>query len=584
MLSVSATQPSLSIAQGLLLTAWRLLLNGRARRASIMLGQCCAVVNALLDLSSQNSDGSIALTAATGAAAATAMVTVTEVRINGIDVAQLELELLGNIYWIEQSLLLWMSQSLNVGVPGYSSPTSPAALPPLDEHSSLVFELDYTSGHFTTLSNLARGIQQLRALAHVDCLAMSLDKRYRRCACKLADGSSVDRDAFKAVQELIPKIKDEVQNALPLSHASKHPYSVVKPAYLSFLLCASLVKSPVAEFDLTVGNANETRKTVLEVGEHLAKSVMEHGGDDEEGLRRRIVPLTASYFIEALSLLYSQQTAQEGEVATIRPTLAALWVFLKNDDTRAVKGKVQKVARRLQLDLSVAAAQMKIHQQLFAERGRCQQNAEPKLAPSNTSSRASVSEEEEDSEEDDSQEPGMEDPTAVQASFTFRKRNSGPTSAWSPFSSASSSSSSTTSCVAMPFASMRQTSLLPPPCFSLPTPVPARTTGFSDVNQQRHLRDTLLPSAAWASTPGRARSSIGSQPAHYLLHTKGNGTLQPHGVLQDFAEVLNRATLAPLSNKRKSPSMSDDEDEDALGGGDDEDDDEEEEGKARRRG
>ena len=139
---------SLSTAQSLVLLGWRGLCTSQARRATCYFGYASQIVTRLRVTAAQ-------------------MPAVRMSRINGVDVGQVESEMIGNLYWVTFALTLWTFMQFDGSfahlLPGHLS----TDFPPVDEACSAVAQLDIVSDNVSTLQAQARSIRELWQLSHI---------------------------------------------------------------------------------------------------------------------------------------------------------------------------------------------------------------------------------------------------------------------------------------------------------------------------------------------------------------------------------------------------------------------------------
>ena len=138
----------LSTVQVLMLLGWHELCLSRARRATCYLGYAGRIATRLQKNAIQAPE--------TGRS-----------QINGIDVAEVEAELVRNIYWLTFSITLWSFMQIDQPYPQLLPNTVPTEFPPVDESSSAVVKLDVVSDNVSTLAKQSRMIQELWPLSHI---------------------------------------------------------------------------------------------------------------------------------------------------------------------------------------------------------------------------------------------------------------------------------------------------------------------------------------------------------------------------------------------------------------------------------
>ncbi|ERF71505.1 hypothetical protein EPUS_00494 [Endocarpon pusillum Z07020] len=138
----------LSTVQVLMLLGWHELCLSRARRATCYLGYAGRIVTRL--------QKNVIQAPETGRS-----------QINGVDVAEVEAELVRNIYWLTFSITLWSFMQIDQPYPQLLPSTVPTEFPPVDESSSAVVKLDIVSDNVSTLAKQSRMIQELWPLSHI---------------------------------------------------------------------------------------------------------------------------------------------------------------------------------------------------------------------------------------------------------------------------------------------------------------------------------------------------------------------------------------------------------------------------------
>ena len=143
-----AHECGLSTAQVLMLLGWHELCLSRARRATCYLGYAGRIVARL--------QKNLVEVPQTGHS-----------QINGIDVAEVEAELVRNIYWLTFSITVWSFMQIDQPYPQLLPSTIPTAFPPVDDSSSAVVKLEVVSDNVSTLAKQSRVIQELWPLSHI---------------------------------------------------------------------------------------------------------------------------------------------------------------------------------------------------------------------------------------------------------------------------------------------------------------------------------------------------------------------------------------------------------------------------------
>lgn len=138
---------TLSTAQALILIGWRELGLGHARRGTCYIGYTCNAVSRLNQLWKSGARGS-------------------RMALNGVDVAEVEQEMLRNTYWLCLSTTTWAFMQIDQPF-SLLVPDEIPDFPSLDETTSAVLRLDRASGNISTLPAQIRSMQQLWPLSHV---------------------------------------------------------------------------------------------------------------------------------------------------------------------------------------------------------------------------------------------------------------------------------------------------------------------------------------------------------------------------------------------------------------------------------
>jgi len=139
---------SLSTAQTLTLIGWHELCFGRVRRATCFIGYAGKIMSKLKT--------SVDHAPATGLS-----------QINGLDVGDVEAELINNAYWVTFAITLWAFLQADRSFSEFLPARVPTIFPPVDERSSAVAKLDVISHNVSTLQVGARRIRELWRLSHV---------------------------------------------------------------------------------------------------------------------------------------------------------------------------------------------------------------------------------------------------------------------------------------------------------------------------------------------------------------------------------------------------------------------------------
>ena len=143
-----ALKCTLSTIQVLMLLGWHDLCLSRARRATCYLGYAGRIATRLQTGPFEITEGSCS-------------------QINGVDVAEVEAELVRNIYWLTFSITLWSFMQIDRPYPQLLPNAVPTEFPPVDESSSAVVRLEIASDNISTLAKQSRMIQELWPLSHI---------------------------------------------------------------------------------------------------------------------------------------------------------------------------------------------------------------------------------------------------------------------------------------------------------------------------------------------------------------------------------------------------------------------------------
>lgn len=140
----------ISTAQALMLLAWNALCSFQVRRATCYIGLAGRIATEIKE--------QISSTAAP----------MTSSRINGIDVFDVEKELVAYLYWTTYSLSLWAFIQMGNGHFSGLLPTSLTSIfLPVTEASSVIIQLDMVSENFSTLQKQKSVIREMWPLAHI---------------------------------------------------------------------------------------------------------------------------------------------------------------------------------------------------------------------------------------------------------------------------------------------------------------------------------------------------------------------------------------------------------------------------------
>ncbi|KHN94312.1 Zn(2)-C6 fungal-type DNA-binding domain protein [Metarhizium album ARSEF 1941] len=140
----------ISTAQALMLLAWNALCSFQIRRATCYIGLAGRIAT---EIKEQISSTAAPLTSS---------------RINGIDVFDVEKEIVAYLYWTTYSLSLWAFIQMGNGYFSGLLPTSLTSIfLPVTEASSVIIQLDMVSENFSTLQKQKSVIREMWPLAHI---------------------------------------------------------------------------------------------------------------------------------------------------------------------------------------------------------------------------------------------------------------------------------------------------------------------------------------------------------------------------------------------------------------------------------
>ncbi|KFA46304.1 hypothetical protein S40293_07003 [Stachybotrys chartarum IBT 40293] len=141
---------ALSTAQALILLGWHALCTSQVRRSICYFGLASKIATDIKDQISSTSTP------------------VTSSRINGVDVFDVEKEIVAYLYWTTYSLNLWAFVSMGPGDISGVLPTSlNSAFLPVTEASSVIIQLDLVSDNFSTLQKQKAAIREMWPLANI---------------------------------------------------------------------------------------------------------------------------------------------------------------------------------------------------------------------------------------------------------------------------------------------------------------------------------------------------------------------------------------------------------------------------------
>lgn len=140
----------ITTAQSLMLLGWNALTSARMRRATCYIGLAGKIVTQLKEQITTVADPKASS------------------RINGIDVFDVEKEIIDHLYWTTYAICLWAF--VQTGNQQFAPPlpaTQPSIFVPVTEATSAIIQLDIVSDNFNTLHNQKAMIRETWPLAHI---------------------------------------------------------------------------------------------------------------------------------------------------------------------------------------------------------------------------------------------------------------------------------------------------------------------------------------------------------------------------------------------------------------------------------
>ncbi|KAM0333321.1 hypothetical protein ACHAQA_001982 [Verticillium albo-atrum] len=147
--TAAVSLPSISTAQALMLLGWNSLCQYQVRRATCYIGLSGRMAGELKDQYSSR---------------ASAMATS---RINGIDVFEVEKEIIAYLYWTTYTCTLWTFMQIGSNFAALLPTSLTSIFLPVDEKSSVLVRLDEVSDNFSTLQKQKSTIKEMWPLAHI---------------------------------------------------------------------------------------------------------------------------------------------------------------------------------------------------------------------------------------------------------------------------------------------------------------------------------------------------------------------------------------------------------------------------------
>ena len=134
--------------QALILLGWRDLAQGLARRSTCYIGYTCRIISRQYQRRSRNEGAPESM------------------KLNGIDIGQVEQEILQNIYWLCLSTTTWAFMQIDQPFT-LLLPDEIPDFPSLDETTSAALRLDRASNNISTLPSQVQAMRWLWPLSHI---------------------------------------------------------------------------------------------------------------------------------------------------------------------------------------------------------------------------------------------------------------------------------------------------------------------------------------------------------------------------------------------------------------------------------
>ncbi|WYZ41515.1 hypothetical protein EsH8_V_000410 [Colletotrichum jinshuiense] len=141
--------PGIGTAQVLMLLGWNCLCQGQIKRATCYIGLSGRLATEIKDTISASS------------------APLTTSRINGIDVCEVEKEIVAYLYWTTYTLTLWTFLQMGTHFSQLLPTSLTSIFLPVDETSSVLMRLDEVSDNFSTLQKQKSMIKEMWPLAHI---------------------------------------------------------------------------------------------------------------------------------------------------------------------------------------------------------------------------------------------------------------------------------------------------------------------------------------------------------------------------------------------------------------------------------
>ncbi|KAI1449080.1 hypothetical protein F5Y02DRAFT_248756 [Annulohypoxylon stygium] len=141
--------PTVSTVQALTLLGWNALCQSQIRRATCYIGLASRLATEL-----KNQKWSAT---ATGAGS----------RINGVDICEVEKEMVSYLWWINFILTQWMSMQIDQQLPYLPQASLESAFLPVDAASSVLIQLDEASDNLSTVQRQKAALLDIWPLVHI---------------------------------------------------------------------------------------------------------------------------------------------------------------------------------------------------------------------------------------------------------------------------------------------------------------------------------------------------------------------------------------------------------------------------------
>ncbi|OJJ06314.1 hypothetical protein ASPVEDRAFT_32621 [Aspergillus versicolor CBS 583.65] len=138
----------ISTVQALILLGWRDLAQGLARRSTCYIGYTCRIISRQYQRRNRSDGGPESM------------------KLNGIDIGQVDQEILQNIYWLCLSTTTWAFMQIDQPFT-LLLPDEIPDFPSLDETTSAALRLDRASNNISTLPSQVQAMRWLWPLSHI---------------------------------------------------------------------------------------------------------------------------------------------------------------------------------------------------------------------------------------------------------------------------------------------------------------------------------------------------------------------------------------------------------------------------------